>query len=732
MPKLNPSLLLVSLLALGACRDGGLNSANAVLRVDQSTLDFGSAYSGHQAIEKTLVVHNSGRGVAQPRYTTPQEPFELLTAPESMNPGDTVLRLRFKPLEVQAFTDQLVLETDTQKLVLVLTGNGQAIPECGQPSACHTLQFDANLNTCVEAVEADGTACDPHDVCVQNATCTSGRCTGAPIACDDGNACTTDSCNALFGCVHTPAPPCPGDGACMVGTCDPQLGCGMVPADDGTACGPIQTCTTAQVCVSGQCTLRDPPDGYVCAPATPCQEQGVCMGTNCVQPPKVALTETWRFDTLDTQTPEAADAGVTPVVLHDFVLDEGSGDVSLMGFFQTPLLNANTPTAFDAPNGGARRCMVWNDRLVCADYPGGVNGQVTVLDRTTGTTLWSFALGLARPDFRALTDNLFMGRMAVLGSDRLAALFEGYVANNSTSTADCRLYFLTILDASGGLISSEHLTDPELSTCDHPHPYGFSADVDGNLYVGFAPTTTGGGPPLHPDQRTTLMSFTRDGTFRWKFTDFSLVGGELAVADGLAFPENASQAVVTSTGQGFYKVARPFGRAAATDQRVVASPVDGDVRLDAYVFGQGGLAWTQWLPSGELFWGDQLRLATWTSSRGPKTVAVAFTQSAAGSFLRGWQVDDGAEAFSCPLSLASRSAPQLAEVGDGTLALMEGGGCEKCDPPFATSSAAFHTFDVPRLSPATAPWVGTFGGAGHDGQEDARVFVLPAHGLPAN
>jgi hypothetical protein len=56
------------------------------------------------------------------------------------------------------------------------------------------------------------------------------------------------------------------------------------------------------------------------------------------------------------------------------------------------------------------------------------------------------------------------------------------------------------------------------------------------------------------------------------------------------------------------------------------------------------------------------------------------------------------------------------------MSVMAGGVCEKCDPPFATSSAGFYSFEVPTLSPANASWTGTFGGAGHDGQENT---VLP-------
>ena len=83
---------------------------------------------------------------------------------------------------------------------------------------------------------------------------------------------------------------------------------------------------------------------------------------------------------------------------------------------------------------------------------------------------------------------------------------------------------------------------------------------------------------------------------------------------------------------------------------------------------------------------------------------------------------DGREAFSCPVALpTARTGPQLFEVADGSLAVMEGSNaCGKCDPPYAGSSAAFHTLKTPLLSVARGePWVGAFGGAGHDHREEA-------------
>lgn len=47
-------------------------------------------------------------------------------------------------------------------------------------------------------------ACDDGDPCNGRETCSAGRCrAGAPLNCDDGNACTMDRCQAFAGCVST-------------------------------------------------------------------------------------------------------------------------------------------------------------------------------------------------------------------------------------------------------------------------------------------------------------------------------------------------------------------------------------------------------------------------------------------------------------------------------------------------------------------------------------------------
>lgn len=715
-------LIACAMLLAAGCRQPGLSDSVGTLQFTPPELSFGSLYAGSETRLLTARLRNGGRVSLPLKWVEPREPFFVEGLPETAPTGELELTVLFKPLISGSFRGVLEVEADGKLYTLALVGEGSAVPQCPASGSCFEAFFDVQKKKCVEQPVANGTSCDGKDACLTEATCQAGRCVGKAKSCDDSNLCTIDTCNPVIGCEHLPAPPCPGDGLCQVGECSPQTGCGFSDADDGAACGPMQTCDAAQVCIAGSCVVRDPPDGYVCAEASPCQGQGLCVADVCARGPASVLQPSWTYDA------QAVDAGmgVAPQ-LHDLVL-EPSGAVTLSGFFHTaPQLRANTPQAKEPELGAARRCMLWNGRLICADYPANVNGKVSAIDLATGKLLWTFNLHTARPEFLALTQSLFMARMAVQGSDRLAALFEAYPKTPDPSKpTNCRLYFLVVLDASGKLVTAQQVTDPVLSACNHPHPYGFGADSLGDLFVSFSPTITSPAP-LVPGTPTVVMSFTRDGIFRWKFTDFSLVGGELAVSRGLLYPENSSTAVLTSTGQPAFVLSELFGRAVVTRQRTIVAPLAGGNSLNAYESGTNSARWKHKLGAGQTFGSDQVRLASWTTSKGVQTVALTFTRQGGKTQLRGIVARDGSEAFTCEVAIPTpRSQPQLFEVADGSLTLMDGSdACGKCDPPYAGSSAAFRSLLLPYISTSThEPWVGTFGGAGHDHREEAAAEVV--------
>lgn len=63
----------------------------------------------------------------------------------------------------------------------------------------------------------DGTTCADADVCDGEETCQGGSCmAGSPLECDDGDACTADSCDPSVGCLNTEITGCRGSGHFMV------------------------------------------------------------------------------------------------------------------------------------------------------------------------------------------------------------------------------------------------------------------------------------------------------------------------------------------------------------------------------------------------------------------------------------------------------------------------------------------------------------------------------------
>lgn len=721
-----PSRLLLAVAAvyLAGCRDERLEETTNTLRFTSDVVRFEPVFADGQRKQATVGLVNEGRSSLQVTWQVPDAPMELMAPPDVLPPGETTLTLEFTASVPGRLSRTLSVKAAALRPVSVgIDATVRAIPSCTPSSSCGASVFDVAQQKCVETVQPDGTGCDPQSACIENATCQAGRCVGAPKVCDDSNACTIDVCNATLGCEFLPAPPCPGDGKCQQGVCHPRTGCGLEPVADGTTCGTRQSCDAAEVCLEGACVVRDPPDGYVCAQASPCQPRGVCVNDVCLRPPAAALTPSWTFDTL------GLDGGTQAPQLHDFLM-EPDGAMTLGGFFQTPvILRANTAQAKPTPLGVSRRCIFWGPRLVCADYPASPNGRVTAIDPSTGATQWSFDVRTARPDFLPLVSQIFLARLVVQTSDRMAALFEAYPSNASSSSTQCRRYFMVTLDANGQPINGQRITDPLLDACNHPHPYGVAADSVGNIFIAFSPTASQQAP-LKPDKPTLLISFTRDGVFRWKVTDPSMPGGELAVARGLLYPENGTVALLAATGQPAFSLPDALGRIVVSDARFIPAPVEGSNRLNGYEAGLNTLRWTHQLPAGVSFWSDQIRLGKWTVPQGHRTVALTFIQDRANPLtpiaLRAIHVNDGSEAFTCPMLMLPRTPAQLVELGHETLGVMEGaldpsGGpaCSKCDPPFAGSSAAFRQFRVPGLDVPLEPWIGTFGGPSHDHREEA-------------
>ena len=121
-----------------------------------------------------------------------------------------------------------------------------------------------------------------------------------PIDCNDGNACTIDSCDTVLGCIHTPVD-CNDNNLCTIDACDPTRGCvyTVIDCNDGNACTedwcdpptgckhtPIN-CDDGNPCTTNEC---DPAVGCVhnpisCDDGDPCTIGTCYPNTGCIYTP---------------------------------------------------------------------------------------------------------------------------------------------------------------------------------------------------------------------------------------------------------------------------------------------------------------------------------------------------------------------------------------------------------------------------------------------------------------
>jgi hypothetical protein len=143
---------------------------------------------------------------------------------------------------------------------------------CESGNPCLETGCDPIGGCHIAGITPNGTACDDSTVCNGREECRSGICqliTGSVPSCgEDGNPCTTASCDAAAGCIQTPTP-------------GPDVpGC-----DDGNACTGDEVCNAEGECEPGQLVTCQP--GFICAPqsgeceqAPACEEASDCDDTN--------------------------------------------------------------------------------------------------------------------------------------------------------------------------------------------------------------------------------------------------------------------------------------------------------------------------------------------------------------------------------------------------------------------------------------------------------------------
>ncbi|TNF23713.1 MAG: hypothetical protein EP329_26780 [Deltaproteobacteria bacterium] len=140
---------------------------------------------------------------------------------------------------------------------------------------CAKNTCDPDTGQCAPRALEEGASCDDQNPCTTSDECHNGLCSGVSRVCDDGNACTFDSCSPVTGCVYTPSTqPCDDGNGCTV---NDHCG-GGVCSGTQKVCDDDNPCTSDS-CQGGQCVYT--PNTLPCDDGNPCTEDDVCDAGSC-------------------------------------------------------------------------------------------------------------------------------------------------------------------------------------------------------------------------------------------------------------------------------------------------------------------------------------------------------------------------------------------------------------------------------------------------------------------
>ena len=111
--------------------------------------------------------------------------------------------------------------------------NAQTI-SVGEAAVSAHLGHGDEVGSCPSGCLRNAALCDDGDACTADSCDATGACHHAPVNCDDGNACTLDSCRNGV-CVNEPRD-CSVADRCLAGFCDANGDCATAPVSGDPTC----------------------------------------------------------------------------------------------------------------------------------------------------------------------------------------------------------------------------------------------------------------------------------------------------------------------------------------------------------------------------------------------------------------------------------------------------------------------------------------------------------------
>lgn len=436
--RMTVAALLFTLTAGGCnCEGGSIVQGGSSLAADASRLDFGRVFIGTTA-RRTFVL--SAPGLARINYSSSfrGDAYGFTAGPavgQLLPNGSVEMVVTFEPQLAGARQAQLVVDSDAATdptVEIELVAEAVTPPDCEDGNGCTTDRFNLETGQCEHA--AARLPCDDFNACTVNDTCVDGVCLGESASCDDGDICTDDLCDPQTGCENLLIAACNDGNPCTADTCNPLGGCSNEILPDGTPCDDLEQCTTADICLRGQCL--GVPEVDECDDGDPCSLNERCVDGTCLDP------------------------NYTPPGFGDLKFATDVGPLQL-GAGRNPIVDRNSTVFVGIEDGVAAvdECgdLLWtNDTLAGARFSGAVSLP----------GILSVPAGAQLVDVDTVTG-------AVVNELDLAPLFAG-TETTTTGTVTVRILDLA-LRASGALVASvvqERVDGEEM------HRSGLIAEVD--------------------------------------------------------------------------------------------------------------------------------------------------------------------------------------------------------------------------------------------------------------